>query len=40
MICAQSNAAINHIVRKIVKNGLLGSEEKIFPSKYNSETGI
>lgn len=35
MVCAQSNAAIDHIVRKIVKEGLLGSEYKIFEQGSN-----
>lgn len=34
MVCAQSNEAINHIVRKIVKEGLLGSEYKIFTEGF------
>ena len=28
MICAQSNAAVNHIVRKLLKDGLIGSSAK------------
>ena len=28
MVCAQSNAAINHIARKLVTSGLIGSNRK------------
>lgn len=28
MVCAQSNAAINHIARKVLQSGLIGSIRK------------
>jgi len=28
MVCAQSNAAINHLANKILINGLIGSAKK------------
>jgi len=28
MVCAQSNAAINHLARKLLKNGCIGSSKK------------
>jgi hypothetical protein len=40
LVCAQSNAAIDHIARKIIKKGLTGMEEIPYILKLGAEDKV